>query len=88
MILSVPWDLKFFSGNEITSELYAFDKLNFPPNHPARESMDTYWLEGHDSGSTNEKLCLRPPSHWRECPLYADTQAALPFCISRPRIPQ
>ena len=22
--------------------------------------MDTYWLEGHDSGSTNEKLCLRP----------------------------
>ena len=22
--------------------------------------MDTYWLEGHDSGSTNEKHCLRP----------------------------
>ena len=49
-----------FQEDDITSELYAFDKLNFPPNHPARESMDTYWLEGHDSGSTNEKLCLRP----------------------------
>ena len=49
-----------FEEDEITSEMYAFDKLNFPPNHPARESMDTYWLEGHDSGSTNEKLCLRP----------------------------
>ncbi len=51
---------EIYHEDEITSELYAFDKLNFPPNHPARESMDTYWLEGHDSGSTNEKLCLRP----------------------------
>ena len=49
-----------FSGPEITSEYYAFDNLNFPPNHPARESMDTYWLEGHDSGKANDKLCLRP----------------------------
>ena len=51
---------EIFQEDDITSELYAFDKLNFPQNHPARESMDTYWLEGHDSGSTNEKLCLRP----------------------------
>lgn len=49
-----------FQEDDITSEYYAFDKLNFPPNHPARESMDTYWLEGHDQGPTNEKLCLRP----------------------------
>ncbi len=49
-----------FGGPEITSEYYAFDNLNFPPNHPARESMDTYWLEGHDSGTASDKLCLRP----------------------------
>jgi len=49
-----------FGGPEITSEYYAFDNLNFPPNHPARESMDTYWLEGHDTGAANDKLCLRP----------------------------
>ena len=49
-----------FSGPEITSEYFAFDNLNFPPNHPARESMDTYWLEGHDSGDAADKLCLRP----------------------------
>ena len=49
-----------FGGPEITSEYYAFDNLNFPPNHPARESMDTYWLEGHDSGDAKDKLCLRP----------------------------
>ena len=51
---------EIFQEDDITSELYAFDKLNFPPNHPARESMDTYWLEGHDTGDAAEKLCLRP----------------------------
>ena len=49
-----------FQEDDITSEIYGFDKLNFPPNHPARESMDTYWLEGHDKGTAAEKLCLRP----------------------------
>lgn len=51
---------EIFQEDDITSELYAFDKLNFPPNHPARESMDTYWLEGHDKGAAGGKLCLRP----------------------------
>lgn len=49
-----------FGGPEITSEGFAFDNLNFPENHPARESMDTYWIEGHESGSAMDKLCLRP----------------------------
>jgi len=35
-----------YDGPEISSELYDFDSLNFPADHPARESMDTYWLEG------------------------------------------
>ena len=51
---------EIYQEDDITSELFAFDNLNFPPNHPARESMDTYWLEGHDSGTAAEKLCLRP----------------------------
>lgn len=51
---------EIFEATDISSELYSFDKLNFPPNHPARESMDTYWLEGHDSGEAGDKLCLRP----------------------------
>ena len=49
-----------FEESDITSELYAFDNLNFRPDHPARESMDTYWIEGHDTGSGGERLCLRP----------------------------
>jgi len=51
---------EIYQEPEITSELYAFDNLNFPPEHPARESMDTYWIEGHDSGHGAERLCMRP----------------------------
>jgi len=51
---------EIYQESDISSELYAFDHLNFPAEHPARESMDTYWLEGHDSGSGGKRLCLRP----------------------------
>jgi len=51
---------EIFSEPDITSELYGFDNLNFPPDHPARESMDTYWLSGHDEGRGGDRLCLRP----------------------------
>jgi len=49
-----------FSEDEITSELYAFDNLNFPPEHPARESMDTYWIAGTENNRGADRLTLRP----------------------------
>lgn len=49
-----------FSENDISSEKYAFDNLNFAKDHPARESMDTYWLKGTEDKSGSERLCLRP----------------------------
>ena len=51
---------EIYEGPEITSEQFAFDNLNFPINHPARESMDTYWLEGVENKDPYNKLCLRP----------------------------
>ncbi len=51
---------EIYDGPEVSSELYAFDSLNFPPDHPARETMDTYWLEGRDASKGSERLCLRP----------------------------
>ena len=51
---------EIFQELEITSELYAFDNLNFPPDHPARESMDTYWLDGYEDERGGKRLCLRP----------------------------
>lgn len=49
-----------FSEDDITSEKYAFDNLNFPAEHPARESMDTYWLKSEEEVHGAERLCLRP----------------------------
>ena len=51
---------EIYAEDEISSEKYAFDNLNFAPDHPARESMDTYWLEGTEDKAGSERLCLRP----------------------------
>ncbi|KKL92713.1 hypothetical protein LCGC14_1881970, partial [marine sediment metagenome] len=32
-------------GPEIESDYYNFDALNIPPNHPARDMWDTFWLK-------------------------------------------
>ena len=53
-------NFEIYDGPEISSELFAFDHLNFPPDHPARETMDTYWLEGCAGRKGEERLCLRP----------------------------
>ncbi len=49
-----------FSEDDISSEKFVFDNLNFAPDHPARQMMDTYWIEGTENKSANERLCLRP----------------------------
>lgn len=49
-----------FSEDDISSEKYAFDNLNFAPDHPARQMMDTYWIEGTENKEASERLCLRP----------------------------
>ena len=49
-----------FQEDDISSEKYVFDNLNFAKDHPARESMDTYWLEGTEDKEGANRLCLRP----------------------------
>lgn len=51
---------EIYEEDDISSEKYAFDNLNFPKDHPARESMDTYWIEGTEDKEGAERLCLRP----------------------------
>jgi phenylalanyl-tRNA synthetase alpha chain len=53
-------NFEVYEGPEISSERFEFDHLNFPPGHPARESMDTFWLEGSEGEVGTERLCLRP----------------------------
>lgn len=33
-------------GPEVETEFHNFDALNIPPDHPARDMQDTFWLEG------------------------------------------
>jgi phenylalanyl-tRNA synthetase alpha chain len=51
---------EIYDGPDITSEAFGFDYLNFPDDHPARESMDTYWLAGSESKKGIDRYCLRP----------------------------
>lgn len=49
-----------YDGPEVSSEGYVFDRMNFREDHPARESMDTYWIKGTEKKRGMEKFCLRP----------------------------
>lgn len=51
---------ELYREGDISSEKYAFDSLNFPPDHPARESMDTYWIEDTENEKGAKRLALRP----------------------------
>jgi len=36
------------AGPEVESDAYNFEALNFPPDHPARDTQDTFFVEGSD----------------------------------------
>jgi phenylalanyl-tRNA synthetase alpha chain len=38
-----------FFGNEVESDFYNFEALNFPANHPARQMHDTFYIEEDQS---------------------------------------
>lgn len=46
-------------GPEIETDYYNFEALNFPPNHPARDSQDTLFVAGQESKPLRERLLLR-----------------------------
>src|SRR5262249_49932784 len=46
-------------GPEIESDYYNFEALNFPPNHPARDTQDTLFVAGQDKKPQRERLLLR-----------------------------
>jgi phenylalanyl-tRNA synthetase alpha chain len=44
--LFVSLGFTVLNGPEVETEYYNFDALNIPPDHPARDMQDTFWLEG------------------------------------------
>jgi len=43
----IPLNYQILSGNEIETDFYNFEALNFPENHPARQMHDTFYLHSH-----------------------------------------
>jgi phenylalanyl-tRNA synthetase alpha chain len=46
-------------GPEIETDYYNFEALNFPPNHPARDTQDTLFIAGQESKELRDRLLLR-----------------------------
>ena len=46
-------------GPQVESDFYNFEALNFPPNHPARDTQDTLVLAGQQSKPARDRLLMR-----------------------------
>jgi phenylalanyl-tRNA synthetase alpha chain len=46
-------------GPEVESDFYNFEALNFPPNHPARDTQDTLVVADQDRKPLRERLLMR-----------------------------
>jgi len=46
-------------GPEVETDYYNFEALNFPPNHPARDTQDTLVIADQDNKPLRDRLLLR-----------------------------
>jgi phenylalanyl-tRNA synthetase alpha chain len=46
-------------GPEVETDYYNFESLNFPPNHPARDTQDTLIVAGQQNKALRERLLMR-----------------------------
>ena len=46
-------------GPEVESDFYNFEALNFPPNHPARDTQDTLIVAGQQTKPAPDRLLMR-----------------------------
>lgn len=59
IFLSLGFEI--YEGSLISHEKRDFDDLNFDPEHPARDSMDTFWLSPEfESTRGLDRISLRP----------------------------
>jgi len=73
-----PLNYQVFSGNEIETDFFNFEALNFPENHPARQMHDTFYL---NTGTKSEYL-LR--THTSNSQIHAMLREPLPLYMLSP----
>lgn len=62
-------------GPEVEEERYNFDALNFPPDHPARDLQDTFWLR--KDGEQARKASKREKKDKKQSHAFADSPSRL-----------
>ncbi len=68
-------------GPEVEAEWYNFDALNFPPDHPAREMQDTFFI-ADPGGSARSGMVLR--THTSPVQIRAMLTRPLPLYVVSP----
>jgi phenylalanyl-tRNA synthetase alpha chain len=68
-------------GPEVEAEWYNFDALNFPPDHPAREMQDTFFVAGQH-GASRSGMVLR--THTSPVQIRAMLTRPLPLYVVSP----
>jgi phenylalanyl-tRNA synthetase alpha chain len=68
-------------GPEVEAEWYNFDALNFPPDHPAREMQDTFFVAGPD-GAARSGVVMR--THTSPVQIRAMLTRPLPLYVVSP----
>ena len=69
---------QIFSGNEIETDFYNFEALNFPENHPARQMHDTFYL------NSNSKSGYLLRTHTSNTQVHAMLSEDLPLYMLSP----
>jgi phenylalanyl-tRNA synthetase alpha chain len=69
-------------GPEVESDFYNFESLNFPPNHPARDTQDTLVIADQDRKPLRERLLMR--THTSPVQIRSMVEQAPPLRLSIP----
>jgi len=70
------------TGPEVETDYYNFEALNFPPNHPARDTQDTLVVAGQERKPLRQRLLLR--THTSPVQIRAMEQQAPPLRLVIP----
>lgn len=69
-------------GPEIETDYFNFEALNFPPNHPARDTQDTLFIAGQEKKPQRNRLLLR--THTSPVQIHAMEQQEPPIRVVVP----
>jgi phenylalanyl-tRNA synthetase alpha chain len=69
-------------GPEIETDYFNFEALNFPPNHPARDTQDTIFIAGQERKAQRDRLLLR--THTSPVQIHAMEQQPPPIRVVVP----